>query len=173
MGENTRLYYACINAAFFILELFIPNPTVHLQPPEWFGWSSWSRIRCPILIIWFWTYVCWSWIISFPWCGCYFQTDGGQWTVIPQVTAACVGNSTYFGGGMKITPTADPFNGRLEVNKHFCRAESFVIYLIWKEFFRHTCIVFCAWETGSRGLFSVHDCAVYAHRHNMIDYLFS
>jgi hypothetical protein len=33
-----------------------------------------------------------------------------------------------FGGGMKITPTADPFNGRLEVNKHFAelRALSFL-----------------------------------------------
>ncbi|KAG0592207.1 hypothetical protein M758_1G189100 [Ceratodon purpureus] len=43
------------------------------------------------------------------------RKDGSQWTVIPQVTAACIGNSKYFGGGMKITPTADPFNGRLEM----------------------------------------------------------
>lgn len=27
----------------------------------------------------------------------------------------CIGNAAYFGGGMKITPTADPFNGKLEV----------------------------------------------------------
>ena len=44
-----------------------------------------------------------------------FQTDGGQWSVIPKVTATCVGNAKYFGGGMHITPTADPFDGRLEV----------------------------------------------------------
>jgi len=46
-----------------------------------------------------------------------FQTDGGQWTLVPKVTATCVGNAEYFGGGMKITPTADPFNGRLEVRE--------------------------------------------------------
>lgn len=35
--------------------------------------------------------------------------------MVPKVTATCIGNAKYFGGGMKITPTADPFNGRLEV----------------------------------------------------------
>lgn len=43
------------------------------------------------------------------------RADGGQWSKSPEVTAICIGNSKYFGGGMKITPTADPFNGRLEV----------------------------------------------------------
>lgn len=43
------------------------------------------------------------------------RIDGSQWTVVPKVTATCIGNAKYFGGGMKITPTADPFNGRLEV----------------------------------------------------------
>lgn len=31
----------------------------------------------------------------------------------------CIGNAKYFGGGMKITPTADPTNGHLEVNYFF------------------------------------------------------
>ncbi|KAG0619796.1 hypothetical protein M758_4G165900 [Ceratodon purpureus] len=43
------------------------------------------------------------------------RTAGGEWTVVPKVTATCVGNAKYFGGGMKITPSADPFNGGLEV----------------------------------------------------------
>lgn len=39
----------------------------------------------------------------------------GEWVKCPQVTAVCVGNAKYFGGGMKITPNADPFTGNLEV----------------------------------------------------------
>jgi len=31
------------------------------------------------------------------------------------VTALCIGNAKYFGGGMKITSTADPFTDNLEV----------------------------------------------------------
>jgi diacylglycerol kinase family enzyme len=43
------------------------------------------------------------------------QVDGGEWRAVPDVSAICIGNAKYFGGGMKITPTADPFNGKLEV----------------------------------------------------------
>ncbi|XP_013688241.1 sphingoid long-chain bases kinase 2, mitochondrial-like isoform X1 [Brassica napus] len=43
------------------------------------------------------------------------KVNGGEWEVYPQVTALCVGNAKYFGGGMKITPNADPGNGNLEV----------------------------------------------------------
>jgi hypothetical protein len=38
--------------------------------------------------------------------------------VVPKVTATCVGNAKYFGGGMNIAPTADPFNGGLEVRNY-------------------------------------------------------
>ncbi|XP_022147219.1 sphingoid long-chain bases kinase 2, mitochondrial [Momordica charantia] len=43
------------------------------------------------------------------------KVNDGEWEVYPQVTALCIGNAKYFGGGMKITPNADPFNGNLEV----------------------------------------------------------
>ncbi|RZC72471.1 hypothetical protein C5167_047949 [Papaver somniferum] len=43
------------------------------------------------------------------------KVNGGDWEIIPQVTALCVGNAKFFGGGMKITPNADPCNGNLEV----------------------------------------------------------
>lgn len=43
------------------------------------------------------------------------RVDGGKWETWSEVTAICVGNSKYFGGGMKITPTADPSSGDLEV----------------------------------------------------------
>ncbi|KAI3952018.1 hypothetical protein MKX01_004251 [Papaver californicum] len=43
------------------------------------------------------------------------KVNGGDWELIPQVTALCVGNAKFFGGGMKITPNADPCNGNLEV----------------------------------------------------------
>ncbi|KAJ4904326.1 Sphingoid long-chain bases kinase 2 [Raphanus sativus] len=43
------------------------------------------------------------------------KVNGGEWEVYPQVTALCVGNAKYFGGGMKITPNAVPGNGNLEV----------------------------------------------------------
>lgn len=34
------------------------------------------------------------------------------------MTATIVGNAKYFGGGMEITPSGDPFSGKLEVRKH-------------------------------------------------------
>ncbi|KAF8045335.1 hypothetical protein N665_5164s0001 [Sinapis alba] len=43
------------------------------------------------------------------------KVNGGEWEVYPKVTALCVGNAKYFGGGMKITPNAVPGNGNLEV----------------------------------------------------------
>ncbi|KAK9147409.1 hypothetical protein Scep_006166 [Stephania cephalantha] len=43
------------------------------------------------------------------------KVNGGEWKVFPQVTAICIGNAKYFGGGMKITPNADPRDGNLEV----------------------------------------------------------
>ncbi|KAI3964154.1 hypothetical protein MKW92_043363, partial [Papaver armeniacum] len=43
------------------------------------------------------------------------KVNGGDWELIPQVTALCVGNAKFFGGGLKITPNADPWNGNLEV----------------------------------------------------------
>uniref|UniRef100_A0A804L3L1 DAGKc domain-containing protein n=1 Tax=Musa acuminata subsp. malaccensis TaxID=214687 RepID=A0A804L3L1_MUSAM len=43
------------------------------------------------------------------------KINGGDWEVFHKVTAICIGNGKYFGGGMKITPTADPSNGKLEV----------------------------------------------------------
>uniref|UniRef100_A0A0E0K859 G-patch domain-containing protein n=1 Tax=Oryza punctata TaxID=4537 RepID=A0A0E0K859_ORYPU len=43
------------------------------------------------------------------------KVNGGEWRTIRKVTALCIGNAKYFGGGMKITPTADPFGGDLEV----------------------------------------------------------
>ncbi|KAL6649124.1 hypothetical protein ACP70R_013348 [Stipagrostis hirtigluma subsp. patula] len=43
------------------------------------------------------------------------KVNGGEWKAIHKVTALCIGNAKYFGGGMKITPTADPFSGNLEV----------------------------------------------------------
>ncbi|KAH1199811.1 Sphingoid long-chain bases kinase 2, mitochondrial [Glycine max] len=41
--------------------------------------------------------------------------NDGPWETCPQVTALCIGNAKYFGGGMKITPNADPFSRNLEV----------------------------------------------------------
>ncbi|XP_021767134.1 sphingoid long-chain bases kinase 2, mitochondrial-like isoform X2 [Chenopodium quinoa] len=43
------------------------------------------------------------------------KIDDGEWMKYSQVTALCIGNAKYFGGGMKITPNADPSNGSLEV----------------------------------------------------------
>jgi len=43
------------------------------------------------------------------------KVNGGEWGTVHKVTALCIGNAKYFGGGMKITPTADPFSGNLEV----------------------------------------------------------
>ncbi|KAJ1443525.1 NAD kinase/diacylglycerol kinase-like domain superfamily [Sesbania bispinosa] len=42
------------------------------------------------------------------------KINEGEWQTFPQVTALCIGNAKYFGGGMKITPNADPFSGNLE-----------------------------------------------------------
>ncbi|KAH7664431.1 Diacylglycerol kinase (ATP) protein [Dioscorea alata] len=41
--------------------------------------------------------------------------NGGEWEVFQKITAICIGNAKFFGGGMKITPTADPSSGELEV----------------------------------------------------------
>lgn len=41
--------------------------------------------------------------------------NGGDWKEVPQVTAMAVGKAKYFGGGMKITPTADPSSGDFEI----------------------------------------------------------
>lgn len=43
------------------------------------------------------------------------KIDDGEWEVYPQVTALCIGNAKFFGGGMKITPNADPRSGSFEV----------------------------------------------------------
>ncbi|PON97320.1 Diacylglycerol/lipid kinase [Trema orientale] len=43
------------------------------------------------------------------------KVNEGEWQTYSQVTALCIGNAKYFGGGMKITPNADPSNGNFEV----------------------------------------------------------
>lgn len=43
------------------------------------------------------------------------KIDNGDWKVYPQVTAICIGNGKYFGGGMKITPNAHPSSRNFEV----------------------------------------------------------
>lgn len=43
------------------------------------------------------------------------KVDGGEWELCSQVTAICIGNAKYFGGGMKITPNADPVSADFEV----------------------------------------------------------
>ncbi|KAI4355137.1 hypothetical protein L6164_003937 [Bauhinia variegata] len=43
------------------------------------------------------------------------KVNEGGWETYSQVTALCIGNAKYFGGGMKITPNADPRSGELEV----------------------------------------------------------
>lgn len=43
------------------------------------------------------------------------KVNGGEWEVCHEVTALCIGNAKYFGGGMKITPTADPSSGNFEM----------------------------------------------------------
>lgn len=55
----------------------------------------------------------------------------GEWKTYPQVTAICVGNAKYFGGGMKITPNADPRSGNFEVEQFFFFCSShYMIYSI-------------------------------------------
>ncbi|GAB2271747.1 Sphingoid long-chain bases kinase 2, mitochondrial [Dionaea muscipula] len=43
------------------------------------------------------------------------KVDGGEWEIYPQVTALCIGNAKFFGGGMKISPNAAPTSGDFEV----------------------------------------------------------
>ncbi|KAK9280597.1 hypothetical protein L1049_014291 [Liquidambar formosana] len=43
------------------------------------------------------------------------KVDEGEWEIYSQVTALCIGNAKFFGGGMKITPNADPCSGNFEV----------------------------------------------------------
>lgn len=43
------------------------------------------------------------------------RVDGGDWKQVQQVSAMAVGNAKYFGGGMKITPGANPSSGDFEV----------------------------------------------------------
>ncbi|XP_020598595.1 sphingoid long-chain bases kinase 2, mitochondrial [Phalaenopsis equestris] len=43
------------------------------------------------------------------------KVNGQDWVVFDKVTALCIGNAKFFGGGMKIVPTADPYSGNLEV----------------------------------------------------------
>ncbi|KAJ6804476.1 sphingoid long-chain bases kinase 2, mitochondrial isoform X2 [Iris pallida] len=43
------------------------------------------------------------------------KVDEGGWELCHKVTALCIGNAKYFGGGMKITPTANPTSGAFEV----------------------------------------------------------
>ncbi|MED6135737.1 Sphingoid long-chain bases kinase 2, mitochondrial [Stylosanthes scabra] len=43
------------------------------------------------------------------------KVNEGEWEFCPQVTALCVGNAKFFGGGMKIAPNADPRSGSLSV----------------------------------------------------------
>ncbi|KAL6982069.1 Sphingoid long-chain bases kinase 2, mitochondrial [Sarracenia purpurea var. burkii] len=43
------------------------------------------------------------------------KVNEGEWEVYPKVTALCIGNAKFFGGGMKITPNANPSSGSFEV----------------------------------------------------------
>ncbi|XAR54025.1 Diacylglycerol kinase [Bertholletia excelsa] len=43
------------------------------------------------------------------------KVNNGEWEVYTKVTALCIGNAKFFGGGMKITPNADPSSGDFEV----------------------------------------------------------
>ncbi|XP_047338061.1 sphingoid long-chain bases kinase 2, mitochondrial [Impatiens glandulifera] len=43
------------------------------------------------------------------------KINDGEWESYPKVTAVCIGNAKYFGGGMKITPNAHPSNGTFEM----------------------------------------------------------
>ncbi|GLU00713.1 hypothetical protein SLE2022_180600 [Rubroshorea leprosula] len=43
------------------------------------------------------------------------KVNEGEWETFPKVTALCIGNAKYFGGGMKITPNADPRSRDFEV----------------------------------------------------------
>ncbi|EFJ04852.1 hypothetical protein SELMODRAFT_138147 [Selaginella moellendorffii] len=58
------------------------------------------------------------------------RINGEEWKRFSRVTSIAIGNGKYFGGGMKITPTADPYSGDLEVTilQHF-QWYHFVIHL--------------------------------------------
>lgn len=43
------------------------------------------------------------------------KINDGEWEKYPKVTALCIGNAKYFGGGMKITPNAHPSSGTFEM----------------------------------------------------------
>ncbi|KAI3829252.1 hypothetical protein L1987_03370 [Smallanthus sonchifolius] len=43
------------------------------------------------------------------------RVNNGEWELYPQVTALCIGNAQFFGGGMRITPNAHPSSGNFEV----------------------------------------------------------
>ncbi|KAK8946201.1 hypothetical protein KSP40_PGU013278 [Platanthera guangdongensis] len=43
------------------------------------------------------------------------KVDEKDWKVYDKVTALCIGNGKFFGGGMKIVPNADPSSGNMEV----------------------------------------------------------
>lgn len=43
------------------------------------------------------------------------KVDEKDWKVYDKVTALCIGNGKFFGGGMKIVPNADPCSGNMEV----------------------------------------------------------
>ncbi|KAJ0479041.1 putative NAD kinase/diacylglycerol kinase-like domain superfamily [Helianthus annuus] len=43
------------------------------------------------------------------------SVNDGEWELYPKVTALCIGNAQFFGGGMRITPNAHPSNGNFEV----------------------------------------------------------
>ncbi|KAI3693399.1 hypothetical protein L6452_33234 [Arctium lappa] len=43
------------------------------------------------------------------------RVNDGEWELNPQVTALCIGNAQFFGGGMRITPNAHPSSGNFEV----------------------------------------------------------
>ncbi|MFS7925092.1 putative diacylglycerol kinase (ATP) [Helianthus anomalus] len=43
------------------------------------------------------------------------RVNDGEWELYPKVTALCIGNAQFFGGGMRITPNAHPSSGNFEV----------------------------------------------------------
>lgn len=43
------------------------------------------------------------------------RVDDGEWKQASQITALAIGNAKYFGGGMKITPKADPSSRDFEM----------------------------------------------------------
>ncbi|XP_057462643.1 sphingoid long-chain bases kinase 2, mitochondrial-like [Actinidia eriantha] len=43
------------------------------------------------------------------------RVNEGEWEICSKVTALCIGNAKFFGGGMKITPNAHPSSGNFEV----------------------------------------------------------